>query len=206
MRPTRWMTWTFCLGGFVLALGARNLRADDFGVLQNPTPADLSPFAFLQPYAGLQIGAGGVTEAFYSTLPSNFFSAPTVVDLVGNFQAYDSMGNPLSGLQITGVRVTQGANTFTPLAGTLNFNGSPSVTLTDSQTFAQVTFNSTDFTLAFVFNSDPAFTYSYTLQTNLAPGDWLLFQDAETSVPEPGAWLLLGTALAAIVVLGRRAV
>ncbi|MGO9272701.1 MAG: hypothetical protein ACLQOO_21110 [Terriglobia bacterium] len=115
--------------------------------------------------------------------------------------------------------MTEGSNTFTPMAGTFNFNGAPSLTLTDAQNFSQVTFNSGAFNLAFVFkgdptfnsaptlNSDPTFQYSYVLQTNLAPGDWLLFQDAETSpVPEPSPRLLLlvGTALAVMTELVRR--
>ena len=202
MRTTRWMTWTFCLGGFVLALGARNLRANNLGVLRNPTPADLSSFAFLQPGAGVEVQASGMTDAFYSNLPPSFFANPTTVNIVGNFQAYYSNGNPINGLQVTGVQVTQGSNTFTPQAGTFNFDGSSSLTLTDSQTFAQVTFDSSDFTLAFKFNSDPSFQYSYALQTNLTAGDWLLFQDAETEqVPESSsAWLLLDGLLAVAVV------
>ena len=75
------------------------------------------------------------------------------------------------------------------------FTASP-VTFTDSlNPFASMIVDPTKLNLAFQFNSDSSFKYSYSLTVSgLADGSFLLYDDIEAAaVPEPASLILLGT-------------
>ncbi len=165
-------------------------------LLPFPSPDDLTGPVFVQPFAGLSVvsldGAGnGITESFFSDLPDGSFPSNQVVNILGNFQAFDPFFNPVS-LQILGVEVTVGANTFTPDFGEFNFAGHSSLTLTDSFDFDVVTFTSGDLIFAFSFLADDSLAYSFKLVTNLSVGSFATFDDGETTaMPEPKITVLL---------------
>ena len=170
------------------------LRAD---ILVSPNANQLQGPFFVQPFSFVTVdsvsGGIGQTSSFFSSLPANAFPTTQVVNILGNFEAFDSMGNPVTDFDITGVTVMTGGNTITPAFGTFNFAGNPSVTYTDAlNPLNTTTFFATDFTFAFTFMSDPSFAYSYSLSvTGLNAGSFLVFDDAEGTVPEPGSvWLL----------------
>jgi hypothetical protein len=168
-------------------------------LLPFPTAADLSGPAFVQPFAGFPViaesGGIGRTDAFFSDLPDGSLPGNFVVNILGNFQAFDDVGNPTT-FDIVGVEVTVGTSTFTPAFGAFDFAGRPSLTLTDAVDFDQVTFFAGDFTLAFAFNAGPDLAYSYTLLTTELPvGSFLSGSDGETGVPEPSALILLVSGL-----------
>src|ERR1051326_523498 len=185
------------------------LRADM--LLSSPGADELSGPAFVQPFSFVSVdsvSAGvGETSSFVSSLPPGSFPNLEVVDIIGNFLAFDSMGNQVTDFDIVGVSVTQGANTFTPSFGLFNFDGNPSVTYTDAlNPFNTTTFFSTDFTFAFAFMSDPTLTYSYTLfTTGLDAGSTLIYDDAELTTPEPSSFgLLASIVLAGLYYSGKR--
>src|SRR5262249_39529322 len=77
------------------------------------TPDDLIPPFAVQPFAGLQV-MGGLTQPFFSDLSALSFPGPGIVDVLGNIQAFDASGNPISTFQINGVTVTQGTTALMP--------------------------------------------------------------------------------------------
>ncbi len=193
----------FC-AALTIAFVTCALRAD---VLLSPDANQLRPPFFVQPFSFVTIDSvtsgAGDTSAFFSSLPPGSYPSLQVVNVLGNFLAFDSAGNPVTGFDITGVSVTTGGNTLTPDFGLFNFAGNPSVTFTDAlNPLNTTTFSSTDFTFAFTFVSDPSLSYSYTLVTSgLDAGSTLVFDDVEATTPEPGfTWLLLG----ATVIIGQR--
>jgi hypothetical protein len=181
--------WLACL-----ALTVPNLSADIM-------PVDIgAPFA-VQPSAGLPVMAG-MTGSFFSVLASPPFVSPGIVDILANIQAIDNNGNPISSFSVTGVTVMQGANTLSPALE--NFLLASPITYTDSlNPFNSVTVDPANLNLAFEFNSDPSFQYSYSLDVSGIPdGGFLLYDDVEgAAVPEPGSWILMGTV--AILLAGR---
>jgi hypothetical protein len=172
-----------------------------------PTLNDLAPPAFVQPFAGVSVGAGGVTTPFFSNLPDGAFPGNQVLNVVGNFLAFDPLGDSPSGFAVTGVRVSvAGGPEFTPAFGELDFDGAPSLTVADSLDFDSVTYLAGSPHLAFVFTADASLEYSYSLlTTGLAEGSFLVFDDAETTyVPEPGMSPLLALFSWAALALRRR--
>ncbi len=195
----------FC-AALTISLVTFALRAD---VLLSPDANQLRGPFFVQPFSFVTIDSvtsGGQycqTSAFFSSLPPGSYPSLQVVNVLGNFLAFDSMGNPVTDFDIDGVSVTTGGNTFTPAFGLFNFAGNPSVTFTDAlNPLNTATFLNTDFTFAFTFVSDPSLTYSYTLVTSgLDAGSTVVFDDVEATTPEPGfTWLLVS----AIVIIGQR--
>jgi hypothetical protein len=185
--------------GVVACLLTCTLRA---GILDSPNAAQLQGPFFVQPFAFVTVdsvtGGVGQTSSFFSSLPPGSYPTFQVVNILGNFQAFDSMGDPVTTFDITGVSVTQGSNTFTPAFGLLNFAGMPSVTFTDAlNPLNTATYSATDFTFAFTFTSDPSLTYSYTLNTTgLDAGSTLVSGgETEATVPEPRSFWLLGAVL-----------
>jgi hypothetical protein len=172
-----------------LVLGCGALEA---GVV---TPSQIgAPFG-VQPFAGLGV-SGGVTDPFFSDLSGLAFPGPGIVGILAGLQAFGSGGDSISAFNVTGVTVTQGNSTFTP---TLQmFSLSSPVTYTSTLNPGNsVTVNPGDLNLAFIFNSDASFQYSYTLNTTGIPdGGFLLYNDVEGAlVPEPGTWLLMASGL-----------
>jgi hypothetical protein len=150
-----------------------------------------SPFA-LQPTSLMQVdpGGSGVAGTFFSDISGLGFPSQ-IVDVLSNLVDLNT-GDPLTSAEVTGITVLQGSNTFN-LPGTCS---SP----------CQVTVDPANFNLAFAFDSDSTFQYSYELQTTgLAPGDFLTFDDVEAAqTPEPGTWLLFAAAVAAAGAAGGR--
>jgi hypothetical protein len=183
-------------------LGACTLRAD----LPLPGAAELAGPFFVQPFSFVTVGSTGMTSPFFSSLPAGSYPSLQVVNILGNFQAFDSIGSPVTAFGITGVEVATGGATFTPAFGSFNFAAQPSVTFTDAlNPLNTATFFPTDFTFAFTFMSDPTLSYSYTLETTgLAAGSTLIFDDAEATVPEPGSIWPLGIALSLLLRASRR--
>jgi len=179
------------------------LAASILPVLPHPNADELTTPVFLQTFAGLNItsfsNGVGTTEPFFDTLPPGAISGPIIMSILGNFQAFDPFGNPVS-FNILGVHVTQNGSTFTPAFGSFDFAGHPSVTFTDSQTFDTITFNAGDATLAF---SVPNGQFQFTIDTDLALGSSIVSQITEPQpMPEPMSLLLMTTGLA-VLTLGR---
>jgi hypothetical protein len=154
---------------FTIGLFSSPLFASALPVLQHPNANELTGPAFVQPFAGLMVisvmGGIGQTEPFFSSLLPGSLPNNQVVNILGNFMAFDPSGNPTT-FDIAGAMVTNAGKTFTPAFGQFNFDGLPAVTFTDAlNPVNSATFHSTDFTLAFTFRSDPSLSYSYTLQT-----------------------------------------
>jgi hypothetical protein len=168
-------------------------------------PGDLTaPFA-VQPFVGLGV-TGGVTQPFFSDLSALSLPGPGIVDVLGNIQAFDAGGNPISTFQLTGVTVTQGASSLMPPLQAF-IVPSPTTYVSTLNPLNQVTLVPSALNLAFTFNSDSSFQYSYTLDvTGIPDGGFLLYDDVEgAKVPEPGAgWLLLPVVLWSMVRLRKR--
>jgi hypothetical protein len=183
------------------------LRAD---ILESPNANQIQGPFYVQPFSFVTVdsvsGGAGQTSDFFSVLPPDAFPTTTVVNILGNFEAFDSMGNPVTDFDITGVSVTTGGSTFAPAFGTFNFVGNPSMTYTDAlNPLNTTTFLASDFTLAFTFMSDPSFVYSYSVNvTGLDAGSFLTFDDAEGTVPEPASIWLLAAVLGSLYGIRRR--
>lgn len=178
-----------------------SLQAD---LLSSPSAAEIQGPFFLQPFAFVTVnsvsGGVGQTSSFFSSLPVGSYPTLGVVNILGNFLAFDSMGDAVTSFDIIGVSVTNDGNTFTPPFGDFNFAGNSSVTYSDSlNPLNTITYFATDFTFAFDFKSDPSLTYSYTLDvTGLDAGSTIVFDETEGTVPEPWSCGLLGTILVAL--------
>ena len=148
------------------------------------TPDNIgAPFG-VQPLVGLTVN-GGMSDSFFSDLSGLPFPGPGITTILGNVQAFDSGGNPISMFSIAAVTVTQGGS-FSPMLDM--FMVTSPVTYTSTlNPLNQVTINPGDLNLAFLFNSDPSFQYSYALMTSGIPdGGFVLFNDVEgTFIPEP---------------------
>jgi hypothetical protein len=165
-----------------VAFGLTVLRADTL------TPDDLTaPFA-VQPFAAVQV-MGDVTQPFFSDLSVLSFPGPGIVDVLGNIQAFEASGNPISTFQITGVTVMQGSSTLMPPLETFSLL-SPITYTSTLNPQNQVTLIPSALNLGFTFDSDLSFQYSYTLAVSGIPnGGFLLYDDVEgASVPEPSTW------------------
>ncbi len=182
--------------GLTLTLCVFTLQAHALPLLSFPTANDLIGPVFVQPFAGLAVGADGKTDPFSSDLPDGSLPHNDVVNILGNFQAFAPGFNPTP-FNIVGVEVTVGASTFTPAFGEFDFAGNPFLTFTDSVVPSnQVTFSAGDFTFAFTFNAGPDLAYSYSLLTDLPLGSLLLYEDVETGmVPEPSSLILFGVGI-----------
>ena len=166
------------------------------------TPANFGPPFAVQPFVGLMV-TSGMTEPFFADVSALAFPGPGIVNVIGNIQAIDAGGNAINSFMITGVTVMQGTSTMMPPLQA--FSLSAPVTYTDTlNPLNQVTLVPAALNLAFVFNSNPSFQYSYTLATTGIPdGGFLLYDDVEgAQVPEPGLWL--PTLLITVVMIGRR--
>jgi hypothetical protein len=161
-----------------IALGGQTLAWADF------TPANLTAPYAVQPSAGLGV-TGGVTQSFFSDLSALGLTAPGIIGVLNNVQAYDSGFNPISSFSITGVTVTQGVSTLTPSLEP--FDVTAPVTYTSTLNPAnQSTVNPGTLNLAFEFNSNPSYKYSYTLDTTGIPdGGFVIYDDIEARIPEP---------------------
>lgn len=186
-----------------------SVQAQAAPMLDFPTADDLTGPVFVQPFAGLAVigldGAGnGITQPFFSDLPDGSLPGNRIVNILGNFQAFDPSGAPTA-FDILGVEVTDGGSTFTPNFGEFDFAGNPSLTFTDSVDLDSATFFDSDFTLGFDFVSDAALDYFYVLNTDLPVGSFIIFDDVETgTTPEPGTFLLIGSGLIFFSIRQRR--
>jgi hypothetical protein len=140
----------------------------------------------VQRFAGLGV-TGGVTDPFFADLSGLSFPGSGVVDILGNLQALDPMGNPITTFGISSVTLTQGASTLTPELDPFSLPAAMTYSSTLNP-LSQVTLDPSQFNLGFAFKSDPSFQYSYTLAvTGVPDGGFLLFNDVEGSqTPEPG--------------------
>lgn len=167
-----------------------------------------SPFA-LQPTSLMQVdpGGSGVAGTFFSDISGLGFPSQ-IVDVLSNLVDLNT-GDPLTSAEVTGITVLQGSNTFNLPATQFSLSAPITYTAPASGTCSspcQVTVDPANFNLAFAFDSDSTFQYSYELQTTgLAPGDFLTFDDVEAAqTPEPGTWLLFAAAVAAAGAAGGR--
>ena len=189
--------------GFCLSIGS--LRVAALPILVHPSADELAGPEFLQTFAGLQIvsqtGGIGRTEPFSEALPANSIPGNFLVNILGNFSAFDSSGNPAA-FGIAGVEVTQGSSTFTPAFGQFNFAGHPTFTAVDSLNFSTVTFNASDLTLAFTFQSNSSLAFSYELlTTGLDVNSFVTYQEVDTGqVPEPTSFWLVALTVAGLAV------
>jgi MYXO-CTERM domain-containing protein len=164
------------------------------------TPADAGVPVAVQPSAGLGV-TGGVTDPFFSGLSALTFPTPAVINILGNIQAFDSMGNPISTFQVTGVTVTQGGMSFMPPL--LPFVVTSPVTYTSTlNPAASATVSPGELNLAFTFDLDSSMQYSYTLDVSGVPdGGFVTLNDIEPPrIPEPGSGQLM--VAAALVLVG----
>ncbi|MBI1927093.1 PEP-CTERM sorting domain-containing protein [Candidatus Poribacteria bacterium] len=191
--------------GLTLTLCVFTLQAHALPLLPFPTANDLIGPVFVQPFAGLAVmGVDGKTDPFFSDLPDGSLPRNDVINILGNFQAFDPFG-AATPFNIVGVEVTVGVSTFTPAFGEFDFAGNLSVTFTDSVDFDVVTFSAGDFTLAFAFNAGPDLAYSYSLLTDLPVGSFLLYDDVETGMtPEPSTLILFGVGIIGMLTYGWR--
>jgi hypothetical protein len=172
------------------------------------TPSNLNPsgpFA-VQPNVGLSV-TSGVTEPFFSDLSGLMFPGPTIVDILANVQAFDASGDPITSFQLTGVTVTEGSSTFTPVLEA--FSVSSPITYTSTvNPFDQVTIDPGTLNLAFVFDSDSSFLYSSTFDVSGIPtGGFMIFGSIEApKTPEPNLSLPAALVVAGLVgwTFGRR--
>lgn len=189
------------LFGIALTICVSNseARADPFLIF--PNADQLTGPVFIQPSAGLIVisesNGFALTDSFFVDLPDGSFPGNFLVNILGNFQAFDPDGNPVTGFQIVGVEVTMGNTTFIPSFDHFDFTGHPFLTFVDTFDFDTVTFFAQDLTFAFAFTADPSLSYSYRLRTTGLPvGSFILLDDPETgAVPEPATLLLLGSGL-----------
>ena len=199
------------LFGIALTICASNteVHADPF--LPFPNADQLAGPVIVQPSAGLVVVSEsngiGHTDSFFVDVPDGFFPDNFVVNILGNFQAFDPDGNPIAGFQIVGVEVTTGGMTFVPSFGQFNFANHSSLTFVDTFDFDTVTLFAQDMTFAFAFTADPSLSYSYRLSvTGLPVGSFFSFDDSEPRpTPEPFTLLLLGSGLTALgITLNKR--
>jgi hypothetical protein len=181
---------THCLIALAAILAAPSLHADF-------TPANLAAPFGVQPFAGLTV-TGGVTQPFFSDLSGLPFTGPNIVDVLGDLQAFDSMGNPIPTFTVTGVSVTQSGSTVSPSLEPFTLT-SPVTYASTLNPFNSATVDPSQYNLAFLFASDASFEYSYTLDVSGVPnGGFVLYNDIEAALsPEPGTWpalLILMTA------------
>ena len=185
--------------GIALTPGAFTIDAKADPVLLFPNANQLTGPVFIQPSVGLAVVAlsngVGTTNFAFVDLPDNSFNGNFVVNILGNFQAFDPDGNPVTNFQIVGVEVMLGNTIFTPSFGQFDFVDHPSLTFVDSLDFDTITFSDQNLTFSFAFAADPSLIYSYRLLiTGLPEGSFVLFDDPETgSIPEPATLLLLGS-------------
>jgi len=170
-----------------IALSGLALQADIL------TPNDLTAPFGVQPFVGLQV-MGGVTQPFFSDLSALSFPGPGIVDVLGNIQAFDAVGNPISTFQLTDVTVTQGSSILVPPLEAFEVL-SPITYTSTLNPLNQVTLVPSALNLGFTFNSDSSFQYSYRLSvTGIPDGGFLLYDDVEgATVPEPSSWYLMAT-------------
>src|SRR5215467_7218871 len=146
---------SLCYGGLYRAIAVCSITYTlSAGVLTSPNADQVEPPFFVQPFSFVTVnsvtGGMGQTSSFFSALPPGSYPSLQVVNILGNFQAFDSLGAQVTSFDITGVTVTTGGNTLTPLSGQFNFAGHPSVTFTDAlNPVNTTTFLSTDFAFAF---------------------------------------------------------
>ncbi len=207
MRKIRFSA--MCLGIVVILCSFNgDARADP--VLLFPNANQLAGPVFIQPSVGLEVvtvtNGIGTTEFAFVDLPDNSFPGNFVVNILGNFQAFDPDGNAVTNFQIVGVEVMIGNTIFTPSFGQFDFAGHSSLTFVDSLDFDTVTLSAQNPTFSFAFPADPSLIYSYRLlTTGLPAGSFLLFDDPETGgTPEPTTLLLLGSGLAGLGVVYRK--
>ena len=207
MKNLRLISFLFGIT-FTLCILNGNARADPF--LPFPNADQLAGPVIVQPSSGLAVVSEfngiGLTESFFVDLPDGFFPGNFVVNILGNFQAFDPDGNPITGFQIVGVEVTSGNLTFVPAFGQFNFLNHPSLTFVDTFDFDTVTLFANDMTFGFAFTADPSLSYSYRLNIiGLPLGSFILFDDPEpVPTPEPMTLLLLSSGLTALGLTLRR--
>jgi hypothetical protein len=208
----------------IVVVGMSVINANALPILQHPSADDLGGPVFIQPFAGLSVvsvaNSISLTEPFFADLPDG--SLPRVVNILGNFQAFDPDGNTIP-FDIAGVEVADSRGSFTPPFGAFNFAGRSSMTFTDSLDFDTVTYSADKLTLAFPVDTDPSLAYSYRLllagpgldlgnqpasaarlfSDSAAPplGSFITFTDVETDTPEPATFLPLGGGLVGLLAL-----
>jgi hypothetical protein len=186
------MIRAFVICSICLAIAQSNLPANTL------TPDNVgAPFG-VQAFAGLGV-TGGVTDSFFSDLSGLAFPGPSIITILAGLTAFDDSFNPIGTFSITGVTVTQGASTFSPDVDP--FSLSLPVTYTSTlDPLSQVTVNPGDYNVAFVFDSDASFQYSYALNVSGIPdGGFLLYNDVEGAlIPEPDLRILLLLALGGV--------
>ena len=192
-----------------LSVIAGTLRA---GILESPSAADLQGPFFVQPFSFLTVDSVvngvGHTNGFFSALPLGSYPSLQVVYVLGNFQVFNSLGDPVTDFNVVGVSVTSGGNTYSPAFGSFNFAGNSSLTYTDAlNPLNSITLSSADYSLAFESPNDASLTSTFMLDvtgTGLDAGSIIVNDHFEATVPEPGYTGLLGTALFLFGRVGRR--
>ena len=173
------------------------------GLYADFTPVSLTEPFGVQPFAGLFV-TSGQSDTFFSDLSGLPFPGPGIVTILADLQAFDVSGDPISSFTVTGVTVTQGASMLTPAVMPFDLS-SPIVYTSTLDPFSQVTVDPGDLNLAFQFNSDPSFQYSYSLSvTGIPDGGFLLYNDVEgAAVPEPALAWPVAVSLASMLLLLR---